>query len=227
MNKPMHVSDYFDGVYQAHERYWWRDPVRHSLEPDDYPSSLLAQQTLRVLRDRAHGRALDLGAGEGSDAIRLALLGYEVDAVEVSIVGAAKIKQFAKEAGAEVRVTVADVQDYQPEGLYDVIVCNGVLHYVKDKDTVISLMQEATCDGGINVISLWSTHTPVPECHDLVPVYSDPENGVVTTRYRDWPKEFIYFEPDKPDAAHADLPPHRHSHIKFIARKPRQLRQNT
>ena len=227
MNKPMHVSDYFDGVYQAHERYWWQIPVRHSLKPEDYPSSLLAQQTLRVLGGRPRGRALDIGAGEGSDAIRLALLGYDVDAVEVSIVGAEKISQFAKEAGARVRVSVADAQNYQPKGLYDVIICNGVLHYVKDKDRVISLMQGATRDGGINVISLWSTHTPVPECHDRVPVYSDPEDGVVTGRYQDWPKEFIYFERDKADVAHSDLPPHRHSHIKFIARKPRQPRENT
>ncbi len=227
MNKPMHVSDYFDGVYQAHERYWWREAARHSLKPEEYPSSLLAQQTLRVLGDRPHGRALDLGAGEGSDAIRLALLGYEVDAVELSAVGAAKIEHFAKEAGAKVRVTVADVQNYQPDGLYDVIICSGVLHYVKDKNSVISLMQDATGDSGINVISLWSTHTPVPECHELVPVYVDPENGVVTGRYRDWPKEFIYFERDKPEAAHSDLPPHRHSHIKFIARKPRPPRHLT
>ena len=226
MNKPMLISDYFDGVYQAHERYWWREPVRHSLKPEDYPSSLLAQQTLRLLGDRPRGRALDIGAGEGSDAIRLALLGYEVDAVEVSIVGAEKIKQFAKEAGAEIRVTVADAQNYKPEGLYDVILCNGVLHYVEDKDSVISLMQEATRDGGINVISLWSTYTQVPECHDRVPVYGDPEDGVVTSRYKDWPKEFIYFERDKPEAAHSDLPPHRHSHIKFIARKPSQPREN-
>ena len=59
----MCVSDYFDGVYQAHERFWWRDPARHSTRPEDYPSSLLAQQTLRVLaRAEVQGRALDLGA---------------------------------------------------------------------------------------------------------------------------------------------------------------------
>jgi SAM-dependent methyltransferase len=219
-DKPVDVSGYFDGLYQEHERYWWQAPNRYSLNPEEHPRSLLTQQTLRVLADRPRGRALDLGAGEGSDAIRLALLGYEVDAVEVSAVGAAKIERFAKEAGAEVRVTVADAQDYQPKGLYDVIICNGVLHYVKDKDSVISLMQEATCADGINVISLWSTHTPVPEGHDHVPVYSDAENGVVTGRYQDWPKEFIFFERDKPEASHSDLPPHRHSHIKFIARKP-------
>ena len=150
----------------------------------------------------------------------MALLGYDVDAVELSSVGAEKIRRFAEEAEVKVRVTVADAQRYTPEGLYDVIICNGVLHYVADKESVISRMQKATCEGGINVISLWSDYTPVPECHEFVPIYSDAEDGVVTSRYKDWPKEFIYFERDKPEAAHSDLPVHRHSHIKFIARKP-------
>jgi SAM-dependent methyltransferase len=221
MPEPMRLSDYFDQMYSTHDRYWWQEPGRHSLEPEDYPSSLLAQQTLRALATaRQQGRALDIGAGEGADAIRLALLGYEVDAVELSAIAAAKIEQFAGQAGVKVNVTVADAQHYTPDGLYDVVVCNGVLHYIKDKDVVISRMQEATCAGGINVVSLWSSYTPVPECHEFVPVYSDAEDGVITSRYKAWSKEFIYFERDKPEAAHSDLPPHRHSHIKFIARKP-------
>jgi 2-polyprenyl-3-methyl-5-hydroxy-6-metoxy-1,4-benzoquinol methylase len=220
MPEPVRLSDYFDKMYSTHDRYWWREPGRYSLEPDDYPSSLLAQQTLRFLASRPQGRALDIGAGEGADAIRLALRGYDVDAVELSAVAAAKIEHFAEQAGVKVNVTVADAQQYKPDRLYDVIVCNGVLHYVKDKDVVISRMQEATCDGGINVVSLWSNYTRVPECHDFVPIYSDAEDGVVTCRYKALPKEFIYFERDKPEAAHSDLPSHRHSHIKFIARKP-------
>lgn len=221
MPDSMWLSDYFDQVYTTYYRYWWREPGRHSVEPEDYPSSLLAQQTLRVLAPRPRGgRALDIGAGEGADAIRLALLGYAVDAVELSAVAAAKIEYFAEQAGVKVNVTVADAQHYIPDGLYDVVVCNGVLHYVKDKDMVISRLQEATGDNGINVISLWSNYTPVPECHEFVPVYSDAEDGIVADRYQAWPKEFIYFERDKPEAAHSDLPPHRHSHIKFIARKP-------
>ena len=46
---------------------------------------------LEDLRTRPAGRVLDLGAGEGIDAIRLARLGYEVDAVEGSVIGAEKI----------------------------------------------------------------------------------------------------------------------------------------
>ena len=216
----MRLTDYFDDMYKTHDRYWWTGAHRYSLDPDHHPSSLLAQQTLRLLAERPEGRVLDIGAGEGADAIRLALLGYEVDAVELSAVGAEKIKRFAREADVKVRVTVADVRTYTPDGLYDVIICNGVLHFLEDKDPVISLMQQATGDGGINVVSLWSSYTPVPECHGFVPVYSDAEDGVVTHRYKSWPKEFIYFERDKPEASHSDLPAHRHSHVKFIARKP-------
>jgi SAM-dependent methyltransferase len=217
---PMRITDYFDDVYAGSGRFWWREEGRYALEPEAYPSSLLTQQALRLLADRSPGRALDIGAGEGTDAIRLALLGYEVDAVEVSKVGAEKIEQFAAEVGANLNVVTSDIQDFMPDGQYDVIVCNGVLHYVKDKQRVIKLMQDATLPGGINVISLWSDYTPVPECHEFVPVYADQENGVVTSSYLGWRQEFIYFERDKSETAHSDLPQHRHSHIKLIVRKP-------
>jgi len=220
MNDRMRVVDYFDSVYAQHDRFWWREPGRHALDPDAYPFSLLTQQTLRLLGDRPRGRALDLGAGEGADAIRLSLLGYEVDAVEVSPIAAKKIQIFTREAGAKVRVFPSDIRDFTPDGLYDVVICNGVLHYVEDKAPVISLMQGATCEGGINVVSLWSTYTPVPACHEIVPVYCDDEEGVVTGSYRSWRTEFIYFERNKAETSHSDLPAHQHSHLKLIATKP-------
>lgn len=217
---PIRISEYFDRVYASPGRFWWRDEGRYALEPDAYPSSLLTQQTLRLLANRTPGRALDIGAGEGSDAIRLSLLGYAVDAVEVSKKGVEKIERFAAEVDATLRVVASDVLDFVPDDEYDVVVCNGVLHYVKDKLRVIKLMQDATSQGGINVISLWSDYTPVPECHEFVPVYADQENGFVTNGYREWRTEFIYFERDKGETSHSDLPAHRHSHIKLIASKP-------
>src|SRR6266702_1383252 len=220
MNDLMRVSEYFDGVYSHHERYWWREPGRYERDPDAYPFSLLTQLTLRLLSRRPRGRALALGAGEGSDAIRLALLGYEVDAVEISTVAAGKIHNFAHEARAKVRVFAEDILDFTPDGLYDVVICNGVLHYVKDKNAVISLMQGATSEGGINVVSLWSSYTPVPRCHEIVPVYCDDEDGAVTGSYQAWAKEFVYFERNKAETSHSDMPDHSHSHLKLIATKP-------
>jgi|SRR5271170_4263812 len=223
MNDLMRVSEYFDDVYYHHERYWWREPGRYDLDPNAYPYSLLTQLTLRLLDRRPQvGRALDLGAGEGTDAIRLARLGYEVDAVEISEIAAKKIRDFAQEVNvnAKVRVFAKDILDFRPDGLYDVVICNGVLHYVEDKKAVISLMRDVTTEGGINVVSLWSTYTPVPECHEIVPVYCDDEDGLVTSSYRDWATEFIYFERNKAETSHSDMPDHSHSHLKLIATKP-------
>lgn len=218
----MKVDEYFNRLYRACDRYWWQGRGRYSTDPDAHPTSLLTQQTLRLLQRRPPGRALDLGAGEGVDAIRLARLGYEVDTVEVSPVAGEKIERFANEAGvsSRVRVTVGDIADVGFAGEYDVVLCNGVLHYVEDKAPVITRMQRATAVGGFNVVSLWSTFTPVPASHNSVTVFCDEENGVVTGLYRTWPKELIYFERDKAEASHSDLPPHRHSHIKLIARRP-------
>jgi SAM-dependent methyltransferase len=216
------AADYFDRLYLSCDRYWWRGKTRYSPDPFDYPTSLLTQTTLRLLRDEPRGRALDLGAGEGSDAIRLALLGYSVDAVEVSPVAAAKIARFATEVGAKVNVAVADVAEFTPDGLYDVIISNGVLHYVENKEAAIGRMQAATHAGGINVVSLWSTYTPVPDCHDFIPMFCDDEDGIVTKLYSSWATELLYFEREKPETAHSDLAAHRHSHIKLIARKRAQ-----
>jgi 2-polyprenyl-3-methyl-5-hydroxy-6-metoxy-1,4-benzoquinol methylase len=219
-NNLMNISEFFDEQYEREPRYWWRDKVRYSPDPDAYPTSLLTRETLRLIAERPPGRMLDLGAGEGSDSIRLALLGYSVDAVDISKVGADKIMTFAKEAGAAVNVRVADITTYEPDGQFDIIICNGVLHYIDDKRSVVERMQLATRAGGLNVISLWSTRTPVPECHRLVPVFCDDEDGVVVTSYAKWIEEVLRFEPGKPETSHSGMPPHLHSHIKLIARKP-------
>src|ERR1700678_2598983 len=167
------VSEYFDELYSAVPRYWWRQEDPYSTDPDAYPRSLLTQLTLRLLRGRLPGRALDLGAGEGADSIRLARLGYRVTAVEISSVGAEKILKFADEAGVTIDVQEADVRTYRPDGEFEVVLCNGLLHYISDKAPVIKRIQRATAPGGIDVVSLWSTYSQIPDCHGRVAVYGD------------------------------------------------------
>jgi SAM-dependent methyltransferase len=183
---------------------------------------LLTQTALRLIASKSPGRVLDLGAGEGADVIRLARLGYHADAVEISSAGAQKIEKFASDEGVAHRIKVhhMDVRDFTPEGSYDIVISNGLLHYIKDKERIVRLMRDATRTGGLNVISLWSTFSPLPPCHDIVPTYPDDEDGIVARLYEDWPAELLYLERDKSETAHSDLPFHRHSHIKLIARRP-------
>jgi tellurite methyltransferase len=219
LDKQMKVSDFFDGLYRSEERYWWHEDVRHVTEADAHQTSLLTQMTLRLLKGRPPGRALDIGAGEGADSIRLARLGYSVDAIEVSRVGAAKIRRFARDAEVNVNIEISDAYTYEPAGYFDVVICNGVLQYIEDKRTVVERLQGATRIGGINVISLWSTYTPVPDCHNQVPIFCDDEDGIVSKLYQHWDTEFIYMDRDKKESSHSGMPSHSHSHIKLIARR--------
>jgi len=217
----MTVVDYFDDVYGRFDRFWGNGIAwRYSTDPDDYPTSLISQTVFRIAGSRKPGPVLDLGAGEGLDAIRLARLGYRVHAVEASSVGAAKIRRFAAEMGVVVDVEVCDVRDFRFGTEYEFIICNGLLHYIADKEPLIRRMQQATAPGGYNVISTWSTFTPVPECHGNIPAYCDDEEGVIRSRYRHWVTELVYFERDKLETSHQNLPSHRHSFIKLIAKKP-------
>jgi tellurite methyltransferase len=219
------VAAYFDALYSAEDRYWWRTDDPYSADPRAHPTSLLTQLTLHQLLGRYHegSRALDLGAGEGADSIRLAKLGYDVTAVEISEVAVKKIERFAAEARADISIELADISEYQPAGQFDLAICNGVLHYISEKETVIDRLQAATAPGGLNVVSLWSTFTPVPYCHNSVPVYCDDEDGVVTGSYRNWELKLLYFERGKPETSHSGMPDHLHSHIKLIAERPREL----
>lgn len=76
------------------------------------------------------GRALDLGCGEGGDAIWLAQHGWRATGVDVSPTAVARAAEAALAAGvAEGQITwiAHDLGDWQPDGDYD-LVCASFFH---------------------------------------------------------------------------------------------------
>ena len=61
------------------------------------------------------GRVLCLAEGEGRNAVYLAGLGYEVTAVDSSIVGLEKAESLARERGVSIETVNADLADYPIE----------------------------------------------------------------------------------------------------------------
>lgn len=62
----------------------------------------------------APGRALDLAAGEGRNAVWLAEKGWEVLAVDFSRVGLAKARKLAEARRVSIETELADVRTYRP-----------------------------------------------------------------------------------------------------------------
>ena len=72
----------------------------------------------------SRGKLVDLGAGQGRDALFLAALGYEVDAVDVSSVGLGQIK--AK--NPLIKTVQADIYKFCVSG-YDFVLMDSMLHF--------------------------------------------------------------------------------------------------
>lgn len=97
----------WDQRYAATELVWTAEPNRFVVEE---------------LADLPPGRALDLGAGEGRNAIWLAGCGWQVTAVDFSRVGLAKGAELAGRRGVSVDWVEADLREYQPAaGAYDLV----------------------------------------------------------------------------------------------------------
>jgi SAM-dependent methyltransferase len=73
---------------------------------------------VEIVEEWDPGRALDLGSGEGRNAVWLARRGWDVTAVDVSAIGIAKAQDLAAAHGVDVEFIVADLADFvmQPAG---------------------------------------------------------------------------------------------------------------
>jgi SAM-dependent methyltransferase len=89
----------WDQRYAAAELVWTAEPNRFMVAEVD---------------GMAAGRALDLGCGEGRNAIWLASRGWDVVGVDFSRVGLDKARQLAEQRHVDIEWVLADVTTYQP-----------------------------------------------------------------------------------------------------------------
>jgi SAM-dependent methyltransferase len=87
-------------------------------------NALLDETVASLSADAPPGRALDLGCGEGGDAVHLATAGWQVTAVDVSPTALARTTELAASAGVSERVTTErhDLSATFPAGRFDLVV---------------------------------------------------------------------------------------------------------
>jgi 2-polyprenyl-3-methyl-5-hydroxy-6-metoxy-1,4-benzoquinol methylase len=122
-------------------------------------------------------KILDLGCGQGRDALLLARMGHHVLGVDISETGVSHMLEDAEREGLEVRGVVADVLEYEPSGAYDVVILDRVLHMFKDDGARTALLEKAsaaTKPGGFVLIA------DTPKHQDLIRSFFEnhPEDWV-------------------------------------------------
>jgi SAM-dependent methyltransferase len=136
------VERFWEQHYGAAERVW----------------SGRANATLvDVVQDLPPGTALDLGCGEGGDAVWLALRGWQVTAVDVSPTALQRAAEHAEDAGVADRVRTErhDLGSSFPGGTYD-LVSAAFLHSPAGvelpRGAVLRRAASAVATGGVLVV---------------------------------------------------------------------------
>ena len=138
------VTDY-EKRYE-NEAYYW------GLQPNE-----LCYEIMKIKPPVKPYQVLEIGCGEGKDAVFLAKNGYLVSAFDAAENGLEKARSLAEQHGVKVDFFKADVLDYRPDATFDIVFSSGALHYIprKLRGEVISSLKEHTAVGGIHAVNVF------------------------------------------------------------------------
>lgn len=87
-------------------------------------------------------KVLDLGCGQGRDAIALARIGFDVTGIDHSAVGIAQMNEVVKAENLNLDGQVGEIYTYDKFAEFDIILLDSMFHFAKkDKEKEIGLIQ--------------------------------------------------------------------------------------
>ncbi len=123
-------SDMYDDVYRT-GRHVLGSPSQEFVEFfDNY--------------EKANARVLDLGCGQGRDALFITRKGHRVVGVDISPIGIEQMLADAKAENLSIEGIVADIVTFDLDGDFDVILLDRVLHMLKDDGKITAVLEKAT-----------------------------------------------------------------------------------
>lgn len=172
------VATDYDKRYHDEEYYWGLMPNR------------ICYDIMKILPPIKPYRVLDIGCGEGKDAVFFAKCGYSVTAFDLSSRGIEKAKLLARHNQTEVNFFQANLLDYRLDSDYDIIFCSGAMHFIPpaERTALCDHLKEHTMENGINAMNVFVKKpfiAPPPDDPDEIskhPWYS----GELFGYYHDW-----------------------------------------
>jgi len=205
------VQTLYEQKYQDATYYWGMEPNR------------LCYEILKLRPPIQPLRVLDMGCGEGKDAVFLSRNGYRVSAFDLSDAGLQKARHLAEACRTEVDFFKADLLAYQPSQPFDIVFASGVLHYLppERRRVLLDALKACTPVGGIHVFNVF-VHKPfiasAPDAEDLERSVEPWFSGELFGYYHDWKfhmQEELIFD------CTSGGTPHQHCMAVMIAEKIR------
>ena len=169
------VSDY-DKRYEAADYYWGMIPNH------------LCYEIMKLRPPVKPLKVLDIGCGEGKDAVFLARNGYLVTAFDLSGTGIEKAKKLAEKCGVCIDFFKADIVDFRLTECYDIIFNSGVFHFIKPeiRKDITENLKEYKNKNGIHAINVFVDKPFVEVPPDKNTNRFRWASGELFTFYHDW-----------------------------------------
>lgn len=166
----------YEEKYKSGDYYWGLEPTKMcydilKLKPPTKPYTLL-----------------DIGCGEGKDAVFFAKNGYIVSAFDIADAGLDKAKRLAAQHQVAVNFFKADLLDYRQDSTFDIVFSSGVLHYMPEgkRAEVLGNYQAHTAEGGLNAFNVFVKKPFIADAPDREPTDTVWRSGELFTYYHDW-----------------------------------------
>lgn len=204
---PARAATVYEERYQSDDYYW-------GLKPND-----MCFDIMKLRPPTKPYRVLDIGCGEGKDAVFLAKNGYIVTAFDAAQSGIDKARALADKSGVHIDLFKADIRDWLPDEQYDIIYSSGVFTYLprERRRLFIDSLKEHTSAGGLCALNVFVEKPfidPAPD--DNGENYSLWQSGELFGYCHDWlfhrNDEFIF------DCCSGGVP-HKHCMDVLIAEK--------
>ena len=166
----------YEEEYQQDSYYWGVIP------------SKACYRVLEMMPPVRPVKLLDVGCGEGRDAVFFAKNGYSVTAIDISESGINKTKRLAEHQNAAVNAFRADLNDFRLDTTFDIIYSSGAFHYIRPefRDEIIENYKTCTSHGGLNFFNVFVEKPFIAPPPENEPVSLFWKSGALMTYYADW-----------------------------------------
>lgn len=173
---------------------------------------------------RRKSLVVELGCGEGRNALYLAQLGHRVIATDISEAAISKLNRLAGDLGVDITSSVAPVEEFLPPAYLDVFIAHSVLHFTERAvwKTLVAALMDRTRAGGVHCFTntLDQPEHPIPAeslaCGHKKSFSRGELEAIYTLAGWELLRSDHYIKWD----SHPGIPIHSHCIEKVVARKP-------
>ncbi len=198
----------YDKIYAGEGFYWGKKP------------SEICDRVIEMMQPSKNEglRLLDIGCGEGRNAVYFAKHGFKVTGLDDSLPGLKKADAYAREVHVDLHTIHTDIRSSGIDEHYDVLFSTGTLHYLaeEERERCFNEYKQMTVEDGLNVFSVFVEKPFIEQAPDHEQGAHVFRSGELMGYYWDW--EIVFCTEEIFDCMSGGIP-HKHAVNRLIARR--------